>query len=102
MIDIVGKGLKFCSASQIQRISDQLIITFRDTIHQLGIGKITPYLVSPERLTAVLAEIRDKLPEETKLIMTIARDTVHSTFGWIVARPTLADGQLRVFIQIPL
>ena len=70
-------------------------ITFRDTIHQLGIGKITPYLISPERLTAVLAEIRDILPEETKLITTITRDTVHSAYGWIMARPNLADGQDR-------
>ena len=77
-------------------------ITFRDAIHQLGVGKITPYLISVEKLTTVLEEIWDKLPERMKLISAITHDTVHSAYGWILARPTLSDGQLRVFLQIPL
>ena len=77
-------------------------VTFRDTVHQLGIGKITPYLVPPERLTEVFVEIRNKLPKDTKLISMITQDTVHSANGWTMAKPTMADGQLRVFFQIAL
>ena len=44
-------------------------ITFRDTSHQLGVGKLTPYLISSGKLTTFLADTRDKLSEDTKLIM---------------------------------
>ena len=50
------------------------------------------YHIYQEKLIKVLADIRDQLPEDTKLIQIITRDSVHAAYGWIVARPILANG----------
>ena len=92
-VTLVREQLKFASG---------LILTHSMHIIEFAFDNLWREWITSERLTVVWAEIRDKLPEETKQITTITRDTVHSAYGWIVARPTLADGQLRVFLQIPL
>ena len=66
---------------------------FKDAIHENWTWEIKPIFHTPKKLTFLLQNLRDKIPEYTDLLMPVTQQAAHNAYGWLIVTPAVRMGK---------